>query len=115
MLSPPSAFRMKIEGYSLSRRLYMYRRPGDIHPEAQAFIDWTLTDEAQPYIDKVGFVDRSLERMRLEDMGMMLIHTAAVEPDFNAFQYQNMMAELRGADRLSISFRFRPGSSVGVG
>jgi phosphate transport system substrate-binding protein len=112
LLSPPTDFRMKIEGYALSRRLYAYTTPGVIHPEAQAFLDWTVTSEAQPYIKESNFVDRDLERMRLEDMGMMLVHTAAVEPDFNGNQYSNMMQELRGADRLSVSFRFNTGSSI---
>lgn len=109
--SPPTDFRMKIEGYSLSRRLYAYKRPGTLHPEAKAFLDWVQTDEAQPYIKESHFIDRDLERMRLEDMGMMLIHTAAVEPDFSGAQYSQMMRDLRGADRLSISFRFQTGSS----
>ncbi len=111
LLSPPTDFRMKIEGYALSRRLYAYTNPGNMNPEAQAFLDWTLTTEAQAYIKESHFIDRELERMRLEDMGMMLIHTAASEPDFDGAQYSDMMRELRGADRLSISFRFQTGSS----
>ena len=89
----------------------MYTKPGIINPEAQAFLDWSLTESAQPYIEQSGFVGRGIERMRLEDMGMMLIHTAAVEPDFSARQYVNMMQELRNTDRLSVFFRFRTGSS----
>lgn len=112
LLSPPTDFRMKIEGYALSRRLYAYTTPGIVHPEAQAFLDWTLTSEAQAYIKESNFIDRELERMRLEDMGMMLVHTAAVEPDFDGAQYSDMMQQLRGADRLSVSFRFNTGSSV---
>ncbi len=112
LLSPPTDFRMKIEGYALSRRLYAYTTPGAIHPEAKAFLDWTLTTEAQSYIKESNFIDRELERMRLEDMGMMLVHTAAVEPDFDGAQYSDMMQQLRGADRLSVSFRFNTGSSV---
>ncbi|MCF6273681.1 MAG: phosphate ABC transporter substrate-binding/OmpA family protein [Rhodobacteraceae bacterium] len=111
LLSPPTDFRMKIEGYALSRRLYAYTRPEALNPEAQAFLDWTLTKEAQIFVKESNFIDRDLERMRLEDMGMMLIHTAAVEPDFNGPQYSDMMRELRAADRLSISFRFNLGSS----
>ncbi|PRY76910.1 phosphate transport system substrate-binding protein [Yoonia maritima] len=112
LLSPPTDFRMKIEGYALSRRLYAYTTPGRVHPEAQAFLDWTLTSDAQLYIKESHFIDRELERMRLEDMGMMLFHTAAVEPDFDGRQYSNMIQELRDADRLSVSFRFNTGSSV---
>ena len=111
LLSPPSDFRIKIEGYTLSRRLYAYTRPGDVHPEARAFLDWVKTDAAQSTIKSSHFIDRGLERMRLEDMGMMLIHTAAVEPDFDGNQYSEMMRELRSADRLSLSFRFQAGSS----
>jgi phosphate transport system substrate-binding protein len=110
--SEPSDFRMKIEGYSLSRRLFAFKLPGDMHPEARAFLDWTQTRDAQPYVKAANFVDRELERMRLEDMGMALIHTAAVEPDFSGRQFSDMMQELRGADRLSLSFRFQFGSST---
>ncbi|NNE89593.1 MAG: OmpA family protein [Silicimonas sp.] len=112
LLSPPTDFRMKIEGYALSRRLYAYTNPAGVNAEAQAFLDWTLTPAAQKYIKESHFIDRELERMRLEDMGMMLIHNAASEPDFNGPQYAQMMSELRGADRLSISFRFATGSST---
>jgi len=73
LLSPPTDFRIKIEGYSLSRRLYAYTKPGRMHPEARAFLDWALTNEAQQYIKESHFVDHELERMRLEDMGMMLV------------------------------------------
>ena len=112
LLSPPTAFRMKIEGYSLSRRIYAYTPPGEIHPVARDFLRWARSDAAQPYIKESHFIDADLERMQLHDMGMMMIHTAAVEPDFSAVQYIDMMRELRTADRLSISFRFQTGSSI---
>lgn len=112
LLSPPTDFRMKIEGYSLSRRLYAYTPPQRLHPEIRDFLAWVKSDEAQPFIKDSHFIDRDLERMKLADMGMMLIHTAAVEPDFNGPQYSEMMRQLRSADRLSTSFRFNPGSSV---
>jgi phosphate transport system substrate-binding protein len=110
--SPPSDFNLKIEGYTLARRLFAFKRPGEMHPEARAFLDWVQTKPAQRYVREVHFVDREHERMRLEDMGMMLIHTAAVEPDFSGQQYSQMMRELRGADRLSVSFRFSSGSAT---
>ncbi len=62
LLSPPTGFRMKIEGYALSRRLYAYTAPGAIHPEAQAFLDWTLISEAQAYIKESNFIDRERHR-----------------------------------------------------
>lgn len=112
LVSPPTAFRIKTDGYRLARPLYAYKRPGRIHPEAQAFLEWVLSDDAQTHIKRAGYIDGSLERMRLEDMGIALIHTAAVEPDFNGLQYAGMMRDLRDADRLSISFRFLAGSTT---
>ncbi len=112
LITYPTAFNIKNGGYFLSRQIHAYKRPGRIHPEAQAFLDWALSDEAQAVIKATGFIDRGLERMRLEDMGMTLIHTAAVEPDFNGNQYAGMMRDLRNADRVSFSFRFLTGSTT---
>jgi phosphate transport system substrate-binding protein len=111
LVSEPSDFRMKIEGYSLSRRLFAFKLPGDIHPEARAFLDWTQTRDAQPYIKEANFIDRELERMRLSDIQSARIEVASVEPDFDRDQHRSMISELGEAERLSLSFRFRFGSS----
>ncbi len=110
--SEPSDFRMKIEGYSLSRRLYAFKLPGAIHPEARAFLDWTQTREAQPYIKEANFIDRELERMRLADVPSAVVEVASAQPEFSGRQYKKMTTELRDAERLSLSFRFRFGSST---
>jgi phosphate transport system substrate-binding protein len=110
--SEPSDFRMKIEGYSLSRRLYAFKLPGAIHPEARAFLDWTQTREAQPYIKEANFIDRELERMRLADVPSAVVEVASAQPEFSERQYKKMTTELRDAERLSLSFRFRFGSST---
>ena len=112
LVSKPSAFAIKTGGYRFANPLYAYKRPGRIHPEAEALLDWALGEDAQPWIRDSGFIDRGLERMWLEDMGTTLIHTAAVEPDFNGGQYARMMQDLRFADRVSISFRFLEGSTT---
>ncbi len=111
LLTAPSTFQIKIDGYPLTYPVYLYRRPGIIHPEAETFFDWMTGYQAQPAIRSAGYIDREPERMRLEDMGMMLIHTAAVEPDFSPAQYGDMLRELRDAERLSLTFRFQSGSS----
>jgi phosphate transport system substrate-binding protein len=109
--SEPTDFRIRIGAYPLARSVRAHARPGGIDPEARAFLDWALGDAAQPWVRRARFIDRSLARMRLEDMGQALIHTAAVEPDFDGAQFSELARELRGADRLSLSFRFRSGST----
>ena len=112
LLSPPSDFQIKIEGYSLSRRIYLYTPPGALPAEISAFLDWTRTSEAQRWVRESNFVDGDIARMQLGDMGMALIHTAIVEPDFSPRLYAQMLTELRTSDRLSVSLRFRSGSSL---
>ena len=74
-------------------------------------MEWAQTQEAQPYIKESHFIDNDLERIRLQDMGMTLIHTAAEEEGFNANQYVELAQQLRNSDRLSTSFRFTAGES----
>jgi phosphate transport system substrate-binding protein len=109
--SEPSDFRMKIEGYSLSRRLFAFKLPGAIHPEARAFLDWTQTREAQPYIKEANFIDRELERMPLADVPSATLEVASAQPEFNSAQHKKMVEELGTAERLSLSFRFKFASS----
>ncbi len=112
LAAAPSAFAVKAGIYPLVRPVYLYRPPGAIHPEARAILDWLASDAAQPAIAAAGLIDHTPARMRLEDMGMALIHTAAVEPDFDPAQYTAMMRELRFAERLSTVFRFEFASST---
>ena len=111
LLSPPTDFQMKIEGYALSRRIYLYTAPTSLGGVARDFVEWVDSPEAQPWIRRSNFVDNEVDRMPLQDMGMGLIHTAVVEPDFSPAQYVDMLRALRFADRLSVSLRFNFGSS----
>lgn len=109
--SEPSDFRMKIEGYSLSRRLFAFKLPGAIHPEARAFLDWTQTREAQAYIKEANFINRELERMPLADVPSAMLDVASAQPEFSIEEHAKMMSELGQAERLSLSFRFKFASS----
>lgn len=104
-------FTIKTDGYPLTNAVYAYRNPVAIDPRAQDLLDWMSSRGAQAAIRRAGFVDTGIERTTLEDMGMMLIHTAAVEPDFSPAQYSEMLRVLRDAERLSLSFRFEPASA----
>ncbi len=111
LLTRPDAFTIKTDGYPLSRPIYAYRRPSDMDPNAEAIYQWLTSANAETAIRRAGFADQGLDRVNLEDMGMMLIHSAAVETDFSLAQYSRMLRELRDAERLSISFRFETGAT----
>ena len=108
LVSPPTNFRMKTEGYALSRRIYIYRKPGEIHPIAQEIIDFAFTPKGQEVIVASGFVDSQLETQTLADMTIALDH-AKTQPDFDEATYQELVSEMANAKRLSVTFRFEFG------
>jgi phosphate transport system substrate-binding protein len=111
LTASPTDFDMQIEHYPLSLPVNAYGQSASMHPVAKSFLDWAQTFEAQRHVAPQGFVSTQLQRTKMRDMGVSIIHTAAVEPDFDGREFASMMRELRDADRLSISFRFLPGSS----
>lgn len=112
LLTAPNGFTVKTDAYPLTHSVYAYRSPQALDPKAEALFEWMAGPMAQPSARRVGFVDNGVERINLEDMGTMLIHSAAVETDFSLVQYSGMLRDLRDAARLSLSFRFEVGSSI---
>ncbi|MEO0958103.1 MAG: phosphate ABC transporter substrate-binding/OmpA family protein [Pseudomonadota bacterium] len=112
LTASPTDFDMQVEHYPMTIPIHAYGKGSDIHPIAASFMDWVKTGDAQRYVSEAGYSSAGIKRMKIQDMGMALIHTAAVEPDFDGTEFASMMRELRYADRLSITFRFLPGSST---
>jgi len=111
LVAEPSDFDMKIKNYPLSRPIFAHAKPEGLHPVANDFLNWAQTDAAQAVLEDADFVSTKLQRMKIQDMGVALIHAAASEPDFSGAEFSSMMRELRRADRLSITFRFENASS----
>lgn len=110
LVSSPSNFRMKTEGYAMSRRIYLYRTPGELNPVAQDLLDFAQSPEGQQIIEDTRFVDSEIEKLRLSDMAAD-IEFARSQPDFQPAAMEDMMSELGSADRLSIAFRFAFGKA----
>ncbi|MEL6576147.1 MAG: phosphate ABC transporter substrate-binding/OmpA family protein [Pseudomonadota bacterium] len=112
LTASPSDFDMQVEHYPMTIPIHAYGKGSGIHPVAASFMDWVKTSDAHRYVSEAGYSSAGIKRMKIQDMGMALIHTAAVEADFDGAEFAAMMQELRYADRLSITFRFLPGSST---
>ena len=89
----PNAFTVAREEYPLSRRLYMYVPPKTATPLAREFIEFVLSDEGQEIVEKSSFVSLAV---RAE---------TPVLPENTPPVFKNMVD---GAERLSLSIRFRP-------
>jgi phosphate transport system substrate-binding protein len=112
LTAEPTRFGIRTQNYPFTQPIYSYGRTSNAHPFAQSFLEWTRTAAAGPDISKWGYVGAQLQRTRIQDMGVAVVHTAAVEPDFDGAEFATMMRELRSADRLSMTFRFLSGSTV---
>ena len=111
----PTSFAVKAEEYPLSRRLFLYRYDTQT-AIAKSFLDFVLSDAAQPVIKSVDFIDFRTETASTDYSGDRLDksgdaqdgqRTAIRQADRRAFE-----AAVRGATRLSITFRYQAGSST---
>jgi phosphate transport system substrate-binding protein len=92
----PTVFTVATEDYPLSRRLHLYT-PAQATQLARSFVDFAVSDDGQRVVDEAGFVSLTIrpERPPL--------------PPSAPSQYKK---ETQGAERLSVNFRFRTGSSL---
>jgi phosphate transport system substrate-binding protein len=112
LVAEPTDFGIRSQHYPFTQSFYSYGRASGQHPFIQNFLEWTQTQAAAEKTASRGYTTSDLQRIKIRDMGVAVVHTAAVEPDFDGVEFSTMMRELRSADRLSMTFRFLTGSSV---
>jgi phosphate transport system substrate-binding protein len=89
----PNTFTVAREEYPLSRRLYMYVSPKNNKQMVKDFMDFVLSDDGQEIVEKTGFVSLAVRS------------ETPVLPDGTPAEFRSAVG---GAERLSLSFRFRP-------
>jgi phosphate transport system substrate-binding protein len=104
----PSRFAVKTEDYPLTRRLFLYA-PYPVQKESQRFLDFLPTAAAQAAVGKTQAVDQAIEMAFNPRRASAPIQDAELQQD--AQSLGEFERDLRGADRLSISFRFRSNST----
>jgi phosphate transport system substrate-binding protein len=91
----PNTMTVRTESYPLSRRLYLYI-PDNAKQQAREFVRFALSPQGQDIVEKDGFVGQKVDVMKEQ--------APAQAPK----GYVELMPS---ADRLSVDFRFRTGSS----
>lgn len=89
----PNAFTVAQEEYPFSRRLYMYVPPKSVNPLAREFMEFVLSDDGQEIVEKTGFVSLAVR---------------AETPVLSDKTPSGFRSLVEGAERLSLSIRFRP-------
>lgn len=109
----PSALAIKTEDYPLTTPVFLYV-PKRIMPEVfRDFLAWTRSPAAQLIVRRAGFVDQSVLPIALDAQGQRFanaIERAGTEVSFD--DLQRFVRLINDQTRLSVSFRFEPGSTA---
>ncbi len=100
----PSAFTAAREDYALSRRLFLYTPANPPNPLTLRFIQFATSDAGQEIVARDGFVNQIVKKEDPKLAGPAAAPPAGDLPP----EYARLTAN---AERLSVDFRFRTGSS----
>lgn len=103
---------IKTEDYPLTSPMFLYLPERRLPRIARQFVAYTQSPAAQQAIRDAGFVDQSPETLGLGAQGNRLANAVLSSgPEVGLDELQRMIGTLRPMSRLSLSFRFEPGSS----
>jgi len=111
LITRPTPFAVKAGEYPLARQLYAYTAGPIERPAARGLLRFAVSPAAQALIREALLVDQGDETAAAEDEKGRL--AAAVNAPAQAFDMELMrrlLAETKAARRLSITFRFAPGT-----
>lgn len=92
----PTTELVATEDYPLSRRLFLYMKPGEGNPWAQQLVRFAHSPRGQEIVAQTGFIAQTVKAMKVDAHGEM--------PD-------SYRALVNNAQRLAVNFRFAEGSS----
>lgn len=110
LITRPSIFSVKSEEFPLTRRIYLYT--GILtQPHARGLIDYIFSPAAQSQIASAQFVDQTADFLGFEDQGGRIAYALnAPAEDFDMAMMRQLISDMNGAQRMSLTFRFNLGS-----
>ncbi len=112
ILKKPTLFNVKTEEYPLARRLYLYTTADLNSPYAKKLLKYSMSDNAQNVISKVGFVNQKIDSVPFSQLGNHLAAAiTTANEEFNMDLTKSFAKEFIDAQRLSVTFRFKPSST----
>ena len=107
----PTTFALKSGEYSLGHRLYLNAAAPPKQAAARGLLRYALSTEAQAIISKHQFVSQAVESIGLAEQPERMAHALNAQGEaFDLPQMRAMLADLKGARRLSSTFQFQPGT-----
>lgn len=108
----PDEVAVRSEDYPLVAPMFLYAPARRLPAVARDFLSFLSTPAAERVIRRAGFTDLGARRQPLAVQGERLANAIlAAGSDTRLADLQEMIAALAGAERLSPTFRFRPGAA----
>ena len=103
----PSNFAAKTEEYPLMHRLHLYTSGVPKVPLARELLAFAMSPAMQPVLKEANFVDQSVEALDFQSQTARIAYALnAQSEDFDINMMRTLIGEIRGASRLSTTFRF---------
>ena len=104
---------VKTEDYPLPAPVFLYTPAQRLPRIARTFLRFLDSETAQNIVSRAGFTNQMIERIPLSTQGIRVAHAVQqAGSEVTLPDLQLVIAEMQRADRLSLSFRFRPGSTA---
>ena len=107
LITRPSNFAAKTEEYPLTHRLHLYSSGLPKSQLGRELLSFALSPAMQPVLKEVNFVDQSPELLDFPAQTARVAYALnAQTEDFDINMMRTLISELKGASRLSTTFRF---------
>jgi len=113
LATPATRDTIRAEDYPITRPIFLQRMGAEQPKLVREFMAFTRSSAAQPLVRAAGFVDQAIGQISFERQGNRIANavlTAGDDPD-SISEVQGMIATLLDGSRLTLTFRFRDGSS----
>ena len=108
-----SPLSLKTEDYPLTTPLFLYTPARRLPKTARDFLQYLGTPDAQRFVRRAGFVGQNVVPISVAAQGERLANAISrAGEEVGLADLQRMTAALTGRARLSLSFRFRAGSTA---
>ena len=112
ILSVVSATTLKTEDYPLTAPLFIYTPLRRLPVLAREFLLFIRSNQAQPVVERAGFVDLRITEVDVAAQGLRLSNAISFAGDeVGLADLQRLTERMHGTTRLSLNFRFATGGT----
>ena len=111
LIQKPTPFAVKTGEYPLGHRLFLYSVAPPKQAAARGLLRYAVSPEAQSILAEHQIAGHGVDQIPLAEQSERMAHALNAQGEaFDLASMRAMLADFKGAKRLSITFRFQPGT-----